>query len=158
MHLLGMFSSMLSTIGSCTIIYFVYKRSYGVCHEGSHDRRRTRRRGHNNGSSSNNNKDDHQEQPQQRRRRHFKFEIYHFLVGMLSVGDLLSSVSMFVSPFMVPTYVPEKYWALGNLQTCAISGFFLYFTSCMIAAMNFLLALYFFTTIRNNKKYKRARR
>ena len=50
---------------------------------------------------------------------------------------------MIVSPFMVPTYVPEKYWAMGNLKTCAVSGFFLYFTSCMIAAMNFLLALYF---------------
>ena len=161
LHVIAMCTCFLSMVGSGTIIYLVLKRSK--------KRTEPRTRRHEQANHQHQNPLDEEEQIQPNNiddtnsqgciswffsSFHFDFETYHFLVGMLSIGDFISSLTILISPFMVPTYVPEKPWAKGNLQSCAASAFFLTFTSCKIAAMNFLLAFYFLRSIRSKNKLR----
>lgn len=90
-------------------------------------------------------------------RRHVwrdKDQLYHRLVMGLSIMDIVTTVAIFVAPY-VNRKDTNLYWARGNAATCEWGGFFFQFFigstfySCM-------LSIYFVRTIRYNKTAAKA--
>lgn len=84
--------------------------------------------------------------------------LYHRTVLVLSVADILFSVSNIIHPYLLPKGTPGLRWARGNTQTCSAAGFFLNFFPLFVAMMNAFLSIYFLLVVRYSWKDARIKR
>jgi hypothetical protein len=104
LSLTPVFSGLLSSWGSVTIIYMIVTSSQGGCYK-------------------------------------------RIMLG-LSVADLVSSVTIVLQPFLLPSDgQPERVWAVGNDATCTAMGFFHQLSQASVWYTGFL-SVFFLLSIR----------
>lgn len=71
----------------------------------------------------------------------------------LSVTDIISSIGIIMTPFMLPSETSHRIWAIGNELTCDMLG---WVSQLSIASVfyNGCLSYYFLATVRYNMKAK----
>jgi hypothetical protein len=84
--------------------------------------------------------------------------IYHRLVFVLSMAEILSSASIALSSSMVPKemdyFVPH---ARGSMSTCTMQGFFICIGYLVAGGYNCSICFYYYATISHNKKEEHIR-
>jgi hypothetical protein len=104
LSLTPVFSGLLSSWGSVTIIYMIFTSSQGSCYK-------------------------------------------RIMLG-LSVADLVSSLTIALQAFMLPSdSQPERVWAVGNEASCTAMGFFHQLSQASVWYTGFL-SVFFLLTIR----------
>lgn len=77
--------------------------------------------------------------------------IYQRLIFIISMADIVSSVSFIIQPFMIPSiYQPFLPFAFGNHATCSFGGFLMVFGPLIITFYSFYLSLFFYMKIKYN--------
>eukprot|EP00934_Nitzschia_sp_Nitz4_P002311 Nitzschia sp. Nitz4//scaffold402_size10731//6926//8110//NITZ4_009060-RA/size10731-processed-gene-0.7-mRNA-1//1//CDS//3329551076//2311//frame0 len=72
---------------------------------------------------------------------------YDRLMLGLSVCDIVSSLNLALSPFMLPSATSQRVWATGNDATCSMNGWFYQF-SFSATLYNGMLSYYYLLTVR----------
>ena len=75
---------------------------------------------------------------------------YSRIIFGLSVGDILNSLAVLVSPFASPKDNPDAIFSIGNVRSCEITGIFLQIGGCMVPLYTLFLTYYFLKRV----KYK----
>jgi hypothetical protein len=77
--------------------------------------------------------------------RRARKDLYHRLVLLLSVIDIIVSTTIILQPWLVPQEGGYR-WSFGNTRTCSMLGFFMRFP-LGVAFINCYLSLFFMTKI-----------
>lgn len=120
LNVLTMVSATASIMGSASIL---------AIHIASH-RKRKRRRG---GGAANNGKD---------------MGSYERLVVALSICDIGFSLLFFMQMFFIPSTKEYAYWAIGNVTSCNVLGFFAILLGTLVITYSSALSLYFLVSIK----------
>ena len=128
--LIPMVSGLLSIIGSSTIVYMAITKQ------------RRKRRQMKNGRRSHDNKNNNNN-----RDRDPSWTPYTRLILGMSVLDIISSLTLMVTPFLLPSDTSQRVWAFGNDRTCTMLGFFQQL-SISGFLYNAFLSFYFVLTVR----------
>jgi hypothetical protein len=92
----------------------------------------------------------------QRKRK--KWTPYTRLLFGMSCCDIVGSVTLILTPFLLPAKTSQRVWSLGNDATCSVLGF-LYQLSLSGMLYNAFLSFYFVLTARygwKNKQFART--
>lgn len=73
--------------------------------------------------------------------------VYHRLLLVMSIGDVVLSIGFFLSTWPIPIGTPDIYGAAGTTATCTAQGFFQQ-VAIVSQIYNAYLAIYFVLTIR----------
>lgn len=81
--------------------------------------------------------------------------VYQRLIFMVSVCDIVSSLSVIFHPYMLPEYLRDlgMPWAAGTQKSCQIAAFFFVLGPMLVAFYSFYLTLFFYVKIRYPRYY-----
>ena len=74
---------------------------------------------------------------------------YSRIIFGLSIGDILQSGGIIISPFTVPSDTPDAPWARGNVETCEATGFFLFIGGNIVPFYTVFLSYYFLKRVKD---------
>lgn len=85
-------------------------------------------------------------------RKATRTSIYQRLILGMCLADAISSISIFIHPFLLPRYVREEglLWASGNSKTCAAIGFIFVTAPLIVTFYSLYISAYFYLKVNYN--------
>ena len=73
---------------------------------------------------------------------------YSRIIFGLSIGDIINSLAVLISPFASPSENIDKVFSIGNVRSCEVTGLFLYIGGFMVPYYTLFLTYYFLKRVR----------